>query len=136
MTFQSTIMEILYRLILLITGLVHLLPFSFLFFTEQLQKNYGVDMSDANLQLLLRHRAIFFGMIGIGLIFSAIKKSFYGLASTIGLISMVSFIVLFYEIGGINHQLRSVMIIDVFVSTALFFTAVVYHFFHTKQTKI
>lgn len=53
-------LENLYRLILLITGLVHLLPFSFLFFTQQLQKNYGIDMSDANLQLLLRHRAVFF----------------------------------------------------------------------------
>jgi len=128
-------LENLYRLILLITGLVHLLPFSFLFFSEQLQKNYGVDISDANLQLLLRHRAIFFGLIGAGLIFSAIKKSFYGLASTIGLISMVSFIVLFYEIGGINHQLRSVMLIDVSVSIALFLTAVVYHFIYAKQTK-
>lgn len=128
-------LENLYRLILLITGLVHLLPFSFLFFSEQLQKNYGVDISDANLQLLLRHRAIFFGLIGAGLIFSAIKKSFYGWASTIGLISMVSFIVLFYEIGGINHQLRSVMLIDVSVSIALFLTAVVYHFIYTKQTK-
>lgn len=54
-------MENLYRFILLITGLVHILPFSFLFFPEQLQKNYGVDMSDVNLQLLLRHRAIFLG---------------------------------------------------------------------------
>lgn len=129
-------LENLYRLILLITGLVHLLPFSFLFFTQQLQKNYGIDMSDANLQLLLRHRAVFFGLIGFGLIFSAIKKSYYGWASTIGLISMVSFIVLFYEIGGINHQLRSVMLIDVFVSIALFLTAVVYHFIYAKQTKI
>ena len=129
-------LENLYRLILLITGLVHLLPFSFLFFTQQLQKNYGIDMSDANLQLLLRHRAVFFGLIGFGLIFSAIKKSYYGWASTIGLISMMSFIVLFYEIGGINHQLRSVMLIDVFVSIALFLTAVVYHFIYAKQTKI
>lgn len=129
-------LENLYRLILLITGLIHLLPFSFLFFTEQMQKNYGVDMSDANLQLLLRHRAVFFGLIGFGLIFSAIKKSYYGWASTIGLISMVSFIVLFYEIGGINHQLRSVMLIDVYVSIALFLTAVVYHFIYAKQTKI
>lgn len=129
-------LENLYRLILLITGLVHLLPFSFLFFTQQLQKNYGIDMSDANLQLLLRHRAVFFGLIGFGLIFSAIKKSYYGWASTIGLISMVSFIVLFYEIGGINHQLRSVMLIDVFVSIALFLTAVVYHLIHNQQNTV
>jgi hypothetical protein len=129
-------MENLYRFILLITGLVHILPFSFLFFPEQLQKNYGVDMSDVNLQLLLRHRAIFFGLIGLGLIFSAVKKYFYGRASTIGLISMVSFIVLFYQIGGINQQLRSVMMIDVFVSTALFCTAVVYHFLYNPRTPL
>ena len=127
-------MENLYRLILLITGLVHILPFSFLFFTEQLQKSYGVDISDANLQLLLRHRAIFFGLIGVGMILSAIKKSFYGWASAIGLISMVSFVLLFYQIGGINQQLRSVMLIDVFISAALFLTAMVYHFLYAKQS--
>lgn len=128
-------MENLYRFILLITGLVHILPFSFLFFPEQIQKNYGVDMGDVNLQLLLRHRAIFFGLIGFGLIFSAIKKYFYGWASTIGLISMVSFVVLFNQIGGINQQLRSVMMIDVFVSSALFLTATFYHFLYAKRTK-
>ena len=127
-------MENLYRLILLITGLVHILPFSFLFFTEQLQKSYGVDISDANLQLLLRHRAIFFGLIGVGLILSAVKKSFYGWAAAIGLISMVSFVWLFYQIGGINQQLRSVMLIDVFISVALFLTAMVYHFLYAKQS--
>jgi hypothetical protein len=127
-------MENLYRLILLITGLVHILPFSFLFFTEQLQKSYGVDISDANLQLLLRHRAIFFGLIGVGLILSAVKKSFYGWAAAIGLISMVSFVWLFYQIGGINQQLRSVMLIDVFISAALFLTAMVYHFLYAKQS--
>jgi len=127
-------MENLYRLILLITGLVHILPFSFLFFTEQLQKSYGVDISDANLQLLLRHRAIFFGLIGVGLILSAVKKSFYGWAAAIGLISMVSFVWLFYQIGGINQQLRSVMLIDVFISAALFLSAMVYHFIYAKQS--
>jgi hypothetical protein len=127
-------MENLYRLILLITGLVHILPFSFLFFTEQLQKSYGVDISDANLQLLLRHRAIFFGLIGVGMILSAIKKSFYGWASAIGLISMLSFVWLFYQIGGINQQLRSVMLIDVFISAALFLSAMVYHFLYAKQS--
>jgi hypothetical protein len=113
---------------------VHILPFSFLFFTEQLQKSYGVDISDANLQLLLRHRAIFFGLIGVGMILSAIKKSFYGWASAIGLISMLSFVWLFYQIGGINQQLRSVMLIDVFISAALFLTAMVYHFLYAKQS--
>ena len=127
-------MENLYRLILLITGLVHILPFSFLFFTEQLQKSYGVDISDANLQLLLRHRAIFFGLIGVGLILSAVKKSFYGWAAAVGLISMVSFVWLFYQIGGINQQLRSVMLIDVFISAALFLSAMVYHFIYAKQS--
>ncbi len=127
-------MENLYRLILLITGLVHILPFSFLFFTEQLQKSYGVDISDANLQLLLRHRAIFFGLIGVGLILSAVKKSFYGWASAIGLISMLSFVWLFYQIGGINQQLRFVMLIDVFISAALFLSAMVYHFIYAKQS--
>lgn len=121
-------MESIHRLFLLITGIVHLLPFSFMILPGQLQKSYGVDMTDPNLQLLLRHRALFFGMIGGFLLYSVIKKRYYGLASFLGLVSMGSFVLLYYTIGGINTQLRDVMLIDIYLFFPLLVITLLYFF--------
>ena len=127
-------MEFLYRLILLITGVVHLLPFSLAFFTNRISNSYGVSISDPNMQLLLRHRAFLFGIIGFGLIFSAIKKKYYLAASVVGLVSMISFICLYYLIGDINAQLQSVMRVDMLVGAALLLITLVYHERRKKLT--
>ena len=127
-------MAFLYRLILLITGVVHLLPFSLAFFTNQISNSYGVSISDPNMQLLLRHRAFLFGIIGFGLIFSAIKKKYYLAASVVGLVSMISFICLYYWIGDINAQLQSVMRVDMLVGAALLLVTVLYYR-HSKNAK-
>ena len=127
-------MEFLYRLILLITGVVHLLPFSLAFFTNRISNSYGVSISDPNMQLLLRHRAFLFGIIGFGLIFSAIKKKYYLAASVVGLVSMISFICLYYWIGDINAQLQSVMRVDMLVGAALLLVTVLYYR-HSKNAK-
>lgn len=127
-------MEFLYRLILLITGVVHLLPFSLAFFTNRISNSYGVSISDPNMQLLLRHRAFLFGIIGFGLIFSAIKKKYYLAASVVGLVSMISFICLYYWIGDINAQLQSVMRVDMLVGAALLLVTVLYYR-HSKNVK-
>ena len=127
-------MEFLYRLILLITGVVHLLPFSLAFFTNRISNSYGVSISDPNMLLLLRHRAFLFGIIGFGLIFSAIKKKYYLAASVVGLVSMISFICLYYWIGDINAQLQSVMRVDMLVGAALLLVTVLYYR-HSKNAK-
>ena len=127
-------MEFLYRLILLITGVVHLLPFSLAFFTNRISNSYGVSISDPNMLLLLRHRAFLFGIIGFGLIFSAIKKKYYLVASVVGLVSMISFICLYYWIGDINAQLQSVMRVDMLVGAALLLVTVLYYR-HSKNAK-
>jgi hypothetical protein len=127
-------MAFLYRLILLITGVVHLLPFSLAFFANRISNSYGVSISDPNMQLLLRHRAFLFGIIGFGLIFSAIKKKYYLAASVVGLVSMISFICLYYWIGDINAQLQSVMWVDMLVGAALLLVTVLYYR-HSKNAK-
>jgi hypothetical protein len=127
-------MAFLYRLILLITGVVHLLPFSLAFFANRIPNSYGVSISDPNMQLLLRHRAFLFGIIGFGLIFSAIKKKYYLAASVVGLVSMVSFICLYHWIGDINAQLQSVMWVDMLVGAALLLITVLYYR-HSQNAK-
>jgi len=70
-------------------------------------------MPNANFELLLRHRAVLFGIVGGIMIYAAITNRYSTLAVVIGLISMFSFVVLYKLIGReINPELIKVMKID------------------------
>ncbi|MCU0324615.1 MAG: hypothetical protein MUF45_05105 [Spirosomaceae bacterium] len=113
-------METLFRITLLIAGIINFLPSLLVFFPDKISKSYGIAIPNANYELLLRHRAALFGIVGGLMIYSAIFKKNYDVATTIGLISMVSFILLFFIIGKeISLELKRVMIADVMATVIL-----------------
>ena len=106
-------MEILFRITLFIAGAINLLPFILAFLPQKISKSYGIAVPDVNYELLLRHRAVLFGIVGGLMIYSAITKKIYAISVSIGLISMVSFVILYFLLNGINKELEKVMKADV-----------------------
>ncbi len=101
-------------------GLINLLPSLLVFLPDRISKSYGVEVPNASYELLLRHRAVLFGIIGGLMIASAISRKNYTVATVTGLVSMVSFIVLYFWIGkDISSQLKRVMTIDVLATVLL-----------------
>lgn len=108
-------MESFFRITLFVTGIINAIPMLIVFLPKKIEQSYGIPIPDANFELLLRHRAVLLGIIGGLMIYAAITKKYYDLATGIGLISMVSFLVLFFSIDGtINNELAKVMKIDAF----------------------
>ena len=93
--------------------IINFLPVMLAFFPEKISKAYGIELPNTNYELLLRHRAIMLGLVGALMIFAAISKKYHSISVTIGLISMVSFIVLYFMINGINIELGKVMKMDI-----------------------
>ena len=120
-------MEFLYRIILFVTGIVNLVPFSLWFLNNRMLNSYGAGISSQNMQLQLRYSAFLFGMIGFGLIYSASKKKYYLTASIVGLVSIFSFIVFYYYMGDINSLLQMLMRVDMLVGAALLLITIVYY---------
>ncbi|MCA6367052.1 MAG: hypothetical protein IM618_08375 [Cytophagales bacterium] len=90
------------------------------FLPDKISKSYGIDIPNANYELLLRHRATLFGIIGGLMIFSAIVKKYYDIATIAGLISMTSFILLYFLIDkDISSELKKVMVIDIVATVIL-----------------
>jgi heme A synthase len=113
-------MELIYRITLFIAGIINILPALLAFLPEKISKSYGIEIPDANYELLLRHRAILFGIIGGLMIYSALVKKHYELSTIAGLVSMVSFIIIYFLIGkDINSELKKVLIIDVVATVIL-----------------
>ncbi len=128
-------METIFRITLFLAGIINIIPSFLAIFPEKIAKSYGIEVPDVNYELLLRHRAVLFGIIGGLLLFSAISKKYYEVALVSGLVSMISFILLYFLVGdGINAELKKVMIADLVASIVLIIGVVCYYFSSKSTT--
>lgn len=105
--------------LLAVVGVIHLLPVTGVFGPERLAALYGLDASAPDLQILLRHRAVLFGLLGTFLVLAAFRPPLRGLALAAGWVSVVSFLALAWDIGGYNVQIERVVIADVIAVACL-----------------
>ena len=78
----------------LVVGVIHLLPLAGLAGAERLSQLYGVDASEPNLALLLRHRAVLFGLLGALCVAAAFRPHLRGGALLAAWASVASFLLL------------------------------------------
>jgi hypothetical protein len=98
---------------LVVVGVVHLLPLSGVLGGERLAALYGLSFNDPNLAILMRHRALLFGLLGSFLIFAAFRPAFQPLAFVAGFASVISFLWLAWFVGGYNEHLGRVVAADI-----------------------
>ena len=98
---------------LILSGLIHLLPLGGALGPQQLDALYGVVLSDPNLVLMMRHRAILFGMLGAFLIAAAWLPPVRTSALLLGLASAGSFVLLALASPSYNSLIARVVTIDV-----------------------
>ncbi len=106
---------------LIFVGIINLLPVVGVIGGNMLNNLYDVTLDDPNLELLMRHRAILFGIIGGYILLAAFDTKLRLTAILIGLVSMLSFVVLFLIAENPNEALRRIFVIDVFASIILLF---------------
>jgi hypothetical protein len=107
----------------LTVAVVNLLPAIGALSTTRLATLYGVAVEDPNLAILLRHRAVLFAIVGGLLALAALHPPLRPVAIVAGLVSMLSFVVVAYVVGGYNAQLARVVAVDVVASIALVIAA-------------
>ena len=98
--------------LLILAGVIHLLPVSGVLGAERLFALYGVALNDPNFEILMRHRAVLFGLLGLFLIYAAFKRALWPVATTAGLVAAGSFIVIAWAVGGHNAFITRVVIAD------------------------
>jgi len=95
-----------------IAGVIHLLPLSGVLGRAQLLSLYGIAFGDPNAIILMRHRAVLFGLVGLFLVYAAFRPAFQPAAFAAGLVSVVSFLWLAGITGGYNAWLSRVIVVD------------------------
>lgn len=102
-----------------LASLINLGPVVGVFSTTRLQALYGVPFEEPNLVTLMRHRAILFGLVGGLLLASAFYVALRPAAYVAGFVSMVSFVLIAWQVGEYNQNLRRVIVVDLVGITAL-----------------
>ena len=105
-------MKIVMSSLLFIVSVIHLLPLIGVLGSDSLTRLYGISVSDSNTEILLRHRAVLFAIIGLFLLLSVFKSDYQPIAICMGLISVVSFLLLTWLIDGLNSEISRVAKVD------------------------
>lgn len=111
---------------LVIVAIIHLLLLSGAIGGERLAALYGLSFNDPNLAILMRHRAVLFGILGLFLLFAAFRPQFQVIAFIAGFVSVVSFLWLAWSVGGCNTQIARVFMADIVALACLIIGFVAY----------
>lgn len=104
---------------LVVAAIIHLLPLSGVLGGERLAALYGLDAPEPNLAILMRHRAVLFGLLGAFLSIAAFRPALQAIALAAGLISVVSFLWLASSTDNYNAQIARVVTVDVIALASL-----------------
>ena len=117
-------MQILVVAALLVAGVIHILPLAGIIGVDRLAALYGITVTDPNMEILLRHRALLFGILGGFLCAAAWMPAWRPLALTAGLVSAVGFMLIGFQVGGWNQALQRVLVADVIAVVCLVVAAI------------
>lgn len=92
-------MQTLAKILYVAAGLINIIPVTGVLGAARLEALYGQSFVGADLVLLMRHRAVFFGLLGVLLIAAAFQSQLRSLAAVAGLVSMGSYMLLALPLG-------------------------------------
>lgn len=121
---------------LVIVGIIHLLPLSGVLGGDRLSALYGLSLGEPNIAILMRHRAVLFGILGIFFVASAFKPSMHPYALGVGFVSVLSFIALAWSTGGYNAQITRVVVADLIAFGALVIGSIAYVYSSAASEKL
>ncbi|MFT3820285.1 MAG: phosphopantetheine adenylyltransferase [Rubrivivax sp.] len=98
---------------LVVVAIIHLLPLSGVLGSARLSTLYGIPIDELNLTILMRHRAVLFGLLGVFFLYAAVQPAFQAAAFVAGFASVLSFLYLAWSTGGYNSQVYRVITADV-----------------------
>ena len=121
-------MNKIYLVLLFLVGVINFIPVIGVLSLDKINQVYGLSVSDNNLAILLRHRALLFGLIGGFIIYSVFNPQYQIAAMMLAAISMLGYLIFFWSVGESNSALLKVAQIDI-VGVVLLLAALFFKYF-------
>jgi hypothetical protein len=110
---MNTKLSLVTTVALVAAGLIHLLPLAGVLGADKLAALYGIPIGEPDLAILMRHRAVLFGLIGALCVAAAFHQPLQWAALLIALVSVLAFLALAWGTGGYNAAIARVVTADV-----------------------
>ncbi len=107
-----------------VVAVIHLLPLAGVLGAAKLTSLYAIPVEEPNLEILMRHRAVLFGILGVFLLWAGWKPEFQMAGLIAGFASVISFLVLAWQVGHTNEALQRVVVADLIALVCLLVAAV------------
>jgi len=104
---------------LIVAGIIHLVPITGVLGADRLAALYGLPIADPNLVILMRHRAVLFGLLGAFMVYAAFRPALQILAFVAGFLSVLSFFWIAWSVGGYNDSISRIVTGDVVAFVSL-----------------
>jgi hypothetical protein len=98
---------------LVVVALIHLLPVLGVFGAARMERAYGVSLPGPDLAVLMRHRALLFGLFGAFMLAAAFVPGLQLPALLIALLSAGGFALLAFATPGRNNAITRIAWVDV-----------------------
>lgn len=105
--------------LLLIVALIHVLPIGGFFGAARLESLYGITISGSETEILMRHRAVLFCLLGLFFAYAAFTPSVQPVAFLIAFAALASFFYLAFSVGEYNNAIRTVVRVDMVAAAFL-----------------
>lgn len=99
-------------LLLIIVGLINFIPVAGILSGAAIKTAYGVELTSPDLVILMRHRALLFGLLGGFVLYSVWVPAYQKVAASLAALSMLGFLCLMALEGGYNTLLERIAIVD------------------------
>lgn len=121
-------MEIAISLLFVAVGIINFIPVVGVISPAKVASLYNVQLPDGNSAILLRHRALLFGILGGVTIYAAFFRELQPFAFVMGFMSMIGYAALCIQQGDYNHKLKRVLAAD-WLALGMFSVALVLRLF-------
>ena len=105
-------MNLTISILLITVGLINFLPVIGIISAEKLSAAYAVELIGNDIVILMRHRALLFGLIGGFMLYSVWKPSYQSVAMVMAAISMLGFLFFVAAADHYNTSITKIAIID------------------------
>ena len=112
--------------VLLLVALIHALPLLGVVSAARVSSLYGIAVQDPNLEILMRHRAVLFGLLAAFLAYAAFHRHLHSLALIAAAVSVVAFLALAISVRNYNSALSTVVKADILALALLVIAAIVH----------
>ena len=110
---------------LIVAGIIHLIPITGVLGADRLTSLYGLPLTEPNLVILMRHRAVLFGLLGAFMVYASFRPALQVPAFIAGFVSVLSFFWIAWSANGYNDAVARIVAGDVVALCSLVIGAIV-----------